>query len=69
MMNVRAHLTALISLIALFRNLHFKLLTLMSRIQIITAPRYPFATEIQIYISHVDQGGHLDNAQLLTLAS
>ncbi len=24
---------------------------------------------MQIYISHVNQGGHLDNAQLLTLAS
>ena len=41
----------------------------MSRIQLITAPSYPFATEIQSYISHVNQGGHLDNAQLLTLAS
>ncbi|MBV8619760.1 MAG: thioesterase family protein, partial [Curvibacter sp.] len=28
-----------------------------------------FTTEIQIYISHVNQGGHLDNAQLLTLVS
>ena len=33
------------------------------------APSYPFATEMQIYISHVNQGGHLDSAQLLTLAS
>ncbi len=41
----------------------------MPRIQFTTAQRYPFNTEIQIYISHVNQGGHLDNAQLLTLVS
>ncbi|MFZ4478798.1 MAG: acyl-CoA thioesterase [Rhodoferax sp.] len=41
----------------------------MPRIQLSPARSYPFATEMQIYISHVNQGGHLDNAQLLTLAS
>lgn len=41
----------------------------MSRIRLSPAARYPFSTEIQIYISHVNQGGHLDNAQLLTLVS
>ena len=41
----------------------------MSRIQLSPALRYSFSTEIQIYISHVNQGGHLDNAQLLTLVS
>lgn len=41
----------------------------MPRIQHVPAQRYPFASEIQIYISHVNQGGHLDNAQLLTLVS
>jgi acyl-CoA thioesterase FadM len=41
----------------------------MPRIQLKPAPNYPFATDIQIYISHVNQGGHLDNAQLLTLVS
>ena len=41
----------------------------MSRLQLPPAPRYSFSTEIQIYISHVNQGGHLDNAQLLTLVS
>lgn len=41
----------------------------MPRIQHTPAQRYPFASEIQIYISHVNQGGHLDNAQLLTLVS
>ena len=32
-------------------------------------PRYDFHTDVQIYISHVNQGGHLDNAQLLALVS
>lgn len=41
----------------------------MPRIQLQPAPAYPFATDLQIYISHVNQGGHLDNAQLLTLVS
>lgn len=41
----------------------------MPRIQLTPAAEYPFATDIQIYISHVNQGGHLDNAQLLTLVS
>lgn len=41
----------------------------MPRIQLQAAKHYTFATEIQIYISHVNQGGHLDNAQLLTLVS
>jgi len=30
---------------------------------------FGFATELQVYISHVNQGGHLDNAQLLSLVS
>lgn len=41
----------------------------MPRIQLEPAARYAFSTAIQIYISHVNQGGHLDNAQLLTLVS
>ena len=41
----------------------------MSRLQLTPAARDSFSTEIQIYISHVNQGGHLDNAQLLTLVS
>lgn len=41
----------------------------MSRIQFSLPERFVFATDIQIYISHVNQGGHLDNAQLLTLVS
>jgi len=41
----------------------------MSRIQFQLPDHFIFATDIQIYISHVNQGGHLDNAQLLTLVS
>lgn len=41
----------------------------MPRIQFTLPERFAFSTEIQIYISHVNQGGHLDNAQLLTLVS
>jgi acyl-CoA thioesterase FadM len=41
----------------------------MSRIQFELPDHFIFATDIQIYISHVNQGGHLDNAQLLTLVS
>jgi len=41
----------------------------MARIQFSLPERFVFATQIQIYISHVNQGGHLDNAQLLTLVS
>ena len=41
----------------------------MPRIQLQPSPHYAVSTEIQIYISHVNQGGHLDNAQLLTLVS
>ena len=41
----------------------------MSRITFELPDRFVFATEMQVYISHVNQGGHLDNAQLLTLVS
>ena len=41
----------------------------MPRIQFQLPDRFVFSTDIQIYISHVNQGGHLDNAQLLTLVS
>ena len=41
----------------------------MSRIQFPLPGHFVFSTAIQIYISHVNQGGHLDNAQLLTLVS
>ena len=41
----------------------------MPRIQFQLPAQFRFSTDIQIYISHVNQGGHLDNAQLLTLVS
>ena len=41
----------------------------MSRIVFELPPHFSFETEMQIYISHVNQGGHLDHAQLLTLVS
>lgn len=41
----------------------------MPRILFDLPARFAFSTELQIYISHVNQGGHLDNAQLLTLVS
>jgi acyl-CoA thioesterase FadM len=41
----------------------------MPRVQFELPQEFLFSTEMQIYISHVNQGGHLDNAQLLTLVS
>ena len=41
----------------------------MARIVFELPEQFGFQTELQIYISHVNQGGHLDNAQLLSLVS
>ena len=41
----------------------------MSRIVFELPAHFSFETDMQIYISHVNQGGHLDHAQLLTLVS
>jgi acyl-CoA thioester hydrolase len=41
----------------------------MARIQFDLPAQFIFSTDIPIYISHVNQGGHLDNALLLTLVS
>lgn len=41
----------------------------MPRIVFDLPAHFSFSTEMQIYISHVNQGGHLDNAQLLSLVS
>ncbi|HQQ70846.1 MAG TPA: thioesterase family protein [Alicycliphilus sp.] len=41
----------------------------MARIVFDLPERFGFATEVQVYISHVNYGGHLDNAQLLGLVS
>ena len=41
----------------------------MARVVFDLPEKFVFATELQIYVSHVNQGGHLDNAQLLSLVS
>lgn len=41
----------------------------MARLHIDLPASFRFSTEIQIYFSHINLGGHLDNAQLLTLVS
>lgn len=41
----------------------------MARIQIELPAQFPFTTEITLYLSHMNYGGHLDNALLLTIVS
>lgn len=41
----------------------------MARILIDLPEHFAFATEIQLYLSHMNYGGHLDNALLLTVVS
>ena len=41
----------------------------MTRIQIELPPKWVFATDITLYQSHINFGGHLDNALLLTVVS
>lgn len=41
----------------------------MPRIKVELPDSFPFSTEITIYQSHINYGGHLDNAQLLTIVS
>ncbi len=41
----------------------------MPRISIDLPDVFRFSTELQIYQSHINEAGHLDNAQLLTLVS
>ena len=41
----------------------------MARIQIELPENLPFSTEITLYLSHMNYGGHLDNALLLTVVS
>jgi acyl-CoA thioesterase FadM len=41
----------------------------MPRLILDLPPAFAFSTEVQIYLSHVNTGGHLDNAQLLALVS
>ena len=41
----------------------------MPRIKIDIPESFPFSTEIALYQSHMNYGGHLDNALLLTIVS
>ena len=41
----------------------------MARIQIEIPQQFPFSTELPLYLSHMNYGGHLDNALLLTVVS
>ena len=41
----------------------------MARIQIELPEQLPFSTEIELTLSHMNYGGHLDNALLLTVVS
>ena len=41
----------------------------MARIEITVPDSFRFSTEIPLYISHINYGGHLDNAQVLTIVS
>jgi len=41
----------------------------MARIHIDLPERFGFSTELPLYIGHINYGGHLDNALLLTLVS
>ncbi|MDO9145345.1 thioesterase family protein [Rhodoferax sp.] len=41
----------------------------MARIQIRLPSQFAFSTELMLYQSHMNYGGHLDNALLLTLVS
>jgi acyl-CoA thioester hydrolase len=41
----------------------------MARIQIDLPERFTFSTELALYGIHINQGGHLDNAMVLSVAS
>jgi acyl-CoA thioester hydrolase len=41
----------------------------MARIKIDLPEQFPFSTAITLYLSHMNYGGHLDNALLLTVVS
>lgn len=41
----------------------------MTRVHIALPEHFAFRTEIPLYISHINYGGHLDNALLLTVVS
>lgn len=41
----------------------------MPRIKLDLPESFEFTTDLQLYIGHINYGGHLDNAQLITLVS
>ncbi len=41
----------------------------MPRIKLDLPESFAFTTDLQLYIGHINYGGHLDNAQLITLVS
>ncbi len=41
----------------------------MPRIKLDLPESFSFATDLHLYIGHINYGGHLDNAQLITLVS
>jgi 4-hydroxybenzoyl-CoA thioesterase len=41
----------------------------MARLRILLPEQFIFSTDIPLYISHINYGGHLDNALLLTVVS
>lgn len=49
--------------------LTFKFSPFMARIQIRLPPYFAFSTEVTLYQIHMNYGGHLDNALLLTVVS
>src|SRR5512133_2024778 len=48
---------------------HLRSFPPMARIQIRLPSQFAFSTDIALYQSHINYGGHLDNALLLTLVS
>ena len=41
----------------------------MPRVSIDMPAKFPFSTEIPVYVGHINYGGHVDNAAMLTLVS
>lgn len=41
----------------------------MARIQIEQPEKHVFSTEIEVYLTHINHAGHVDNALLLTMVS
>ncbi len=41
----------------------------MARVKVVLPESLPFATELDVYIEHINEGRHLDNARLLGLVA